>query len=351
MRTSDRAAAALADVVTPAPRDRWTEIALGDPSSLADQFPEWTAAACATGRWRDASRLYEMADGRQFVLPLLRRRGTGVASSFPDGWGIGGLVGAGLDAAAVRAVLEDARGSGSLSTRIRPDPVLGDLWADAAAPGVVRIERRAHVLDLTGGEEVVWNDRLQGSVRRGVGKAERSGVTVERDTDGRLLPVYQALFEKSLARWAEASGEPYRMAMWRGRRRDPIDKWRAIAEHLGERFRLWMAWKDARPAAATIVLLGNTAHDTRGVMDKEVAAKARASDLLQWTAMRDAIAWGCSAYHQGETGSSESLAAFKERMGGRPFDYAEYRLERLPVTRLDALARAAVKRVVGFRED
>jgi hypothetical protein len=34
----------------------------------------------------------------------------------------------------------------------------------------------------------------------------------------------------------------------------------------------------------------------------------------------------------GETGASESLAHFKSRFGALPYDYAEYRVERLPLT-------------------
>jgi len=61
------------------------------------QTPQWTDAVCASGRHRDASRLYELSDGRRFVLPLVRlRRWPGPSApeaSFPPAWGIGGLVG------------------------------------------------------------------------------------------------------------------------------------------------------------------------------------------------------------------------------------------------------------------
>jgi hypothetical protein len=52
----------------------------------------------------------------------------------------------------------------------------------------------------------------------------------------------------------------------------------------------------------------------------------------------------------GESGRSVTLARFKEKLGAQPVDYAEYRFERLPISRADGLIRSAVKRVVGFRD-
>ena len=52
----------------------------------------------------------------------------------------------------------------------------------------------------------------------------------------------------------------------------------------------------------------------------------------------------------GETGASGSLAQFKSHFGAVPCAYAEYRLERVPVSRLDRGLRGIVKRIVGFRD-
>ena len=41
---------------------------------------------------------------------------------------------------------------------------------------------------------------------------------------------------------------------------------------------------------------------------------------------------------------------FKERWGAVGHPYHEVRIERLPVTRVDAAARGAVKRLIGFRD-
>jgi hypothetical protein len=307
-------------VVTPAPRDQWDALVAADPTSLVDQSPAWMDVLVASGGYRDASRLYVLDDGRRFVLPLARRAGPagagGVELSFPDGWGIGGLVGPGRDVEAIRAVLAELRYRGRLLTRIRPDPLDGELWARAAGPTVVRRPRRAHVIDLTVGTDAL-RAGLHKSTRRSIGKAQRSGLRITDTASATHLTAYYSLFELSLARWAERSREPLWLARWRGTHRDPLAKLQTMADRLGDRFRLWMAWQDGDPIAGAIVLLGNTAHATRGAMDRERCAPTRATYLLEWLAIEEAEAAGCPTYHLGETGTASSLATFKEGFGGR----------------------------------
>jgi hypothetical protein len=50
----------------------------------------------------------------------------------------------------------------------------------------------------------------------------------------------------------------------------------------------------------------------------------------------------------GESGASASLARFKERFGARPYDYAEYRLESVPLTTVETAIKTTVKRAIGF---
>lgn len=354
LTTSPAAASIGIDAVTsPAPRALWTQIVRDDPTSMADHSPEWTDAIIATGPYCDASRLYELSDGRRLVVPMVRRTGlasaAGMAASFPEGWGFGGIVGAGRDPRAIRLLLDDLQRRRGVYLRLRPDPFDADLWAEAAPDGIVTTPKRAHVLDLTPSEEELRRG-LQKERRRSLRKAEEGGLRVELDTTGALLPTYYGLYEKSLARWAARSHEPVALATWRGRRRDPLSKLQTIATYLGDRFRLWMAFVDDRPAAGGITLLGNTAHDTRGAMDRELAGPTSANILLQWLAILDAKAAGATTMHLGESGTSATLASYKEHYGARSVPYRDYRIERLPVTRADRAARELVKSLVRFRE-
>ena len=129
-----------------------------------------------------------------------------------------------------------------------------------------------------------------------------------------------------------------------------MGKFDVIAKHMGEAFRHYVAYDGATPAAAIIVLFGRTASYARGAMDRDVAARVRANDLLQWTAIQDACAAGCTYYHLHETGESQSLARFKERLGAVSVEYCDYRIERFPVTKVDTALRSVVKKAIGFRD-
>lgn len=343
----------IVSTMTPAPRAPWWELVQSDPASMADHTPAWTDAITASGPYRDASRLYELSDGRRYVLPLVQRCGpgrvAGLSASFPEGWGFGGLVGPAKDASVVRLVLEDLAGRRDVHTRIRPDPLDAAIWVEGAPPQVATTAKRAHVLDLRPGVEALYAG-LHPSARRALRKAERAGVQVIGEAGPAQLDEYYRLYERSLARWASASHEPVWLARWRGRRRDPLAKLRAMADHLGDRFRLYLAYVDGRPAAGQIVLFGNAAHDTRGAMDKDLANPVRANQLLQWRVIVDATEAGCTTLHLGESGTSTTLARYKEHYGARSVPYHDYRVERLPVTAVDRAVRAQVKRAIGFRE-
>jgi hypothetical protein len=339
-------------VVSPAPREAWTQLAATDPEILVTQTPAWTDCLSAVTGARDVSRLYEFGDGRRLVLPLVRPRlRPGVESSFPAAWGFGGLVGPAPRSDEIRAVLADLRARPTMSVRIRPNPLQHDVWSAARPEGIVTLRRRAHVLDLRDGFDAVWRRAFSGRARNHVRRAERSGVTVELDAEGRLVPVFHDLFLRSVDRWARRQHEPRRLARLRAGRRDPVEKIQRLVADLGDASRLWVARVDGRPAAAILVLQAANAHYTRGVMDVDVAGPARANYLLHRVAIEAACRDGCRAYHMGETGTSSSLAQFKESLGARPRDYAEYVAEALPLTTIDRGARTAVKRVLRFRDD
>ncbi|MGH3097668.1 MAG: GNAT family N-acetyltransferase [Streptosporangiales bacterium] len=341
-------------VLSPAPRDRWRAALVGGHGALPEHTPEWVDALCATGRYRDASRLYVLAEGREVVLPMVERRGLvgagGWLQSYPAGWGMGGLVGSDVDVAVARAVLRDLRGLDRQRIGIRPDPLAWPVWAKAAAAeDVIVVPRRAHVVDLHAGVDAAWSG-LSKSARRGTRVAERAGIRVEVDRSGELIDDYYRLFLLSLDRWAENQHEPRVLAHARARRRDPLAHLHAMSEALGKSFAVTLAYLEGVPVFGAITLFGQTAHDTRAAMDRARVGTTRAGDLVQWTTMQLACDLGCTAYHLGESGQSSTLAAAKEKYGARPYDYGELRVERLPWTRTDTAVRTGVKRLLGFRD-
>ncbi|MEE2031639.1 GNAT family N-acetyltransferase [Rhodococcus chondri] len=338
------------------PRGLWRELHRSDPYALPTQSPEWMDSLTAGSGYQDTTRLYAAPHGGAALLPMVRRTyptgGAAIVQSMPSSWGFGGLIAPdGVTPRLVASILDDLDRSSALRVRIRPNPLQAGAWEEATAgrAGVTAIPARAHVLDLDGGFEQVWTERMSSSTRRSVRRAEKSGVVIETDNTGRLVPVFYELLLRSFDRWAQQQHEPLRLARFRGRHRDPLSKFRVIAQQMGPLCRISVAWMDGRPAAAILVLQdGVNAHYTRGAMDKELASPVRANYLLHSTAIEEACRAGCRNYHMGESGSSQSLSRFKANFGATPVDYAEYWIERVPFHRADRLLRGYVKRAIGF---
>src|SRR5205807_1887112 len=124
--------------------------------------------------------------------------------------------------------------------RLLPNPLFAEAWADGAAGRSKTSDRVAHVVDLEGGFEQVWS-KVHKSSRQGANRAERNGVTVECDVTGRLIPEFAGLLEGAVVRWARLQHEPPWLAQRRHERKDPREKFAAIAAALGERCQVWMA--------------------------------------------------------------------------------------------------------------
>ena len=344
-------------VTSPAPRAAWEACYLADATAVPSQSPAWVDAMESTGAWRDASRHYQFGDGREVVLPLVRRRlGPAVVprSSMPDAWGYGGLVGSPIDVATTAAVLGDLWTLRCGWIRVRPNPLHAATWQAAAerfgGSGTLAIAKRAHILDLDRSADELFRTRFTSAARRAVRSAEKAGIEVEVDGTGRLAPVFHGLLMRSVERWAGSQHEPLALARWRADRRDPLAKFEAWSTALDGGCRILVARRDGVAIAALVVLQGHNAHMTRGAMDRELVGNDRPNELLMWHAIRDAVDAGCGSFHLGESGTSASLSRYKEKYGAVAHDYAEHRIEHVPATRIDAAARSGVKRVIGFRD-
>jgi hypothetical protein len=343
-------------VVSPVPAQVWDEVLASAPDVLPTQTPAWLRCVCAVGGHEDASRLYQTADGRRLVLPLARRRTLGglltTQASLPAGWGPGGLLGDGgvvlpEDVAMVAADLSAGRALGS---HLRPAPAAAATWEQGMPAAVRRVPRMAHAVPLGGGFEDVWRRGFRGDTRTRVRRAERAGVVVERDDGGRLLPAFHRLYALSVDRWARRDGEPLPLARWLAARREPRRKLDGVAAMPGAGCRLYLASLDGAPIAAIVVLFAQgTAAYWRGAMDEQLAGRTYANYLLHRTAIEDAGAAGCAAYHMGDSAPGSPLALFKSRFGAVEQHYASYHLERIGMSGVAARARSGARRVLQPR--
>jgi hypothetical protein len=344
-------------VTSPVPRQVWQNLLKADPTSVASQTPAWLDCICTVGGYEDASRLYEIAGGRQLVLPMVRRRwfprGLTVEASLPAYWGTGGLLAAGsVRAEDVAAVWPDIVAPPTVRVRLRPNFLTAAAWSAVQPPSHVLVTpQTVHVLDLEGGFERVWRDRFKRQTRGGVRKAERAGLDVEFDASGQLLDAFYELYLSWTARRAQEQGLPPWFSQWRAGLREPMQKFQVVAQAFGDRCRTWVARRDGKPVAVVVTLIhGAQAFYWRGYSDKDLAAPVRANDLLQRLAIEDACRAGCRYYSMGESGGVASLIEFKSRFGARPQQFPQYDFARLPLPAVErwpgALERGATGLVV-----
>ncbi|MEW2612240.1 GNAT family N-acetyltransferase [Streptomyces sp. NPDC047880] len=342
-------------VTTPAPRETWWELAEQDPATQVTQLPVWLDCICATGPYRDASRLYEFENGRQFVLPLAGRRKRpqwlGEEESWPGEWGIGGPVCRGsVGSAEAEALFDDLarRPANRVGVWFRPGN--DDVWA-RTAPDSFRLDQHtAHVLNLEGGFDTVWERRFHQGVRRGVRQAERCDIEVEVDRTGRLAPEFYHLFELSIPRWAGQQNEPLALARRRRTRVFPPRRLETVAARLGEDCAIYMARHAGEPAAAIVVLRhGNHALYWRGAMNRELAHPIRANHLLHRLAIEDACAAGCLQYDMGTSREGTTLRRFKDSFGTESTAAPRYFRERLPTSVPRRGLWWAVRRTIRFK--
>ncbi len=327
-------------IISPAPRDAWRQVLENNADATVFQTPEWTDCMTAVGGYEDASRLYETSDGRLILMPMGRWRPAWSPSVFeasmPHGWEYGGLLSNGpITAHDLMEVVADLKRRPFASTLVLPSPLTSDVWSAArGSSGLKATWLTEHILDLEGGFDSVWSARWSSATRTKVRKAEKSGISVECDTTGRLIPTYCAVEDIWLEQRAKERHLPVSLVKWAGRRRDPRKKMQALAQALGGSFLTWVAWFEGRPIAAAIQLLyGRHAHYWRSASVKRFTRSTRANDLLQRFMVERACQAGCRYYHMGQSGGVASLEHFKERFGGVPYRFAEYYVERVPVLR------------------
>ena len=356
-RPPGRSAALRVIAVGDAAHPAWAQIAAGHPDVAVCHLPEWMDCVCEAGPFTDATRLYETPDGRRLVLPLARRRHLPGPLSLYDSWppywegarDSGGLIGERgiVTPDDVRGVIEDLTRLPALRTRVFPSTADAPVWEAAAPPDVPRTAMQAYVVDLSGGFETVWSQRFSKKARYKSRKAERDGIEVEKDTTGRLLPVFGELYDRSVQAWSQDYFLPAPIARRVIDRRHPHHKLQVVARRLGSRCQIWIARRDGEPVSGIVVFShGAAATYWKGATDKALVGASGATDLLHRRAIEDACEAGRIRYDLGVSGLA-SLTSFKRSIGATREDYLSYRFERMPLTEVQESLRIGLKRAGG----
>ncbi|MES0811688.1 GNAT family N-acetyltransferase [Roseibium sp. SCPC15] len=317
----------IKEVVSPPPTTEWCEIFHSDARATPFQSAEWMAAIEQTGRYSNASRLYQTASGR-ILVPLAVKSsviGKRSASSMPHGFGAGGCISdypIGQDD--IQAILKDMHGLRVRTLSIRPNPVQIDMWP-TGQNGWSASPRVSHVIDLAGGYDRVWQDRIRSTKRNRVRKARKAGLTIEKGNNAELVNKYFSIY----LRWSEVRAKrrnlPPQLIRYLAIRREPKWKFENVAKAMGSRLQVYIASIDETPVAGTVFLImGKAAVYWRGASDPELLAKFPGNDLLQNEMILDACQAGCSTYHMGESGGVDTLMRFKSDFGALAIPYAEF---------------------------
>lgn len=348
----------LVRVTNPVPRPIWESLLRSDRDVAVTQSLAWYDAVLASGRYQDASVLYEFSSGHQVAMPLASPHRVpawaATAASWPGEWGVGGPISKDghITPAEAAAVLADLARRRTLATEIRLRPRAPSPWLSGCCQFKIRRSHlQFHELDLAGGFPAVWQDRFRGTARTAVRKAERAGVEIEVDRSGRLLPEFFGLFESSIQRWAVMQHEPAWLTRRRTMRSTQPRMVASVAQHFGTCCAIWVARRKGEPLAAIIVLSAcGSAKYWKGAMNKQLAGPLRANELLHRMAIEEACEHGYRSYDMGLTRPASPLAAFKEKLGAVPSEAYSLRLERLPVEAARDASRNLVKKMIGFRD-
>ncbi len=339
---------AVAETASPAPRDIWRGVLRDDPGATAMQTPEYLDAVVTATGGTDVSRFYQLRDGRQLVLPLVRRPsrlGLHLDAGYPEGYGRGGMLATGgLLAEDVRAVVEDLRGE-SLSSWIGGSHHTDEQWSAGLLPGVAEERGSVRVIELEPGYVDDVNAfravHFCDTTRQKLGHAVRVGVEVEKDTTERLVPVFHDIYRAWLEGWVARSGLRPLVARQLAMRQEPYEKFAAVAAGLGDACRVFVAWYHGEPVAASIVLV----HDQHAIAWRsysipELAAPVSADLLVQVTGIEDAISSGCRSIDLGPSGGGADLR-HDENVLGASRSLVDLRIEPAGLARLRAVRERA----------
>lgn len=284
----------------------WAEIAGRCPYATFFHGPIWLGAfAAALPGTTVATRIVEFEDGKDVVLPLLRRtRAGGLFRAFSTTAAgcYGGAISTGpLSAGHLRGLLSWARRTlPNLYWRINPlDPHAGVLEESATE----RDSSEQLVLTDFADDEML-KAHYRHSARKQVNKGIRAGFEVRVAEAWVDWQAYYGLYEQRLGQWGKTASSRY-----------PVDLFRSFHDARGQGVKLWLIFKDGVLAGGNLNFYhGRHAVEWHAAYDRDYFPLG-VRDFLVHTIIEDARARGYEIYDFNPSGGHEGTRRFKQSFG------------------------------------
>lgn len=311
--------------VDPSADARWDAYVIGHPQGLIYHRAAWLRVLSHDYGDRFVNLICEDGDGVVGVLPLCRTRG------LPLGLG-------GVDAGARLSSLPRSPTGGPLVSHPEAAPALVEAALERSRANGVRLQLKppdaadeldrllqrvegdtSYVLELpeAGAPLRFGSGHNHGVIRRGVGKAARSGVEVRAAQDERDLRAWYLLYLETMRRHV-APPRPYRFfrAMWSELKPTGMMELLLAEQHTCRPTRL-LAGCLFLMSGQTVVFAFN------GRREEELVV--RPNDAMHWHAIHEAQRRGFRRYDFGEVDDANpGLAQFKMKWGAAPQRLCRY---------------------------
>ena len=186
-----------------------------------------------------------------------------------------------------------------------------------------------HVLDLTPGYDAVWTGSFPAKTRNMCRKAERGGLTAERDSSPESVAAYASLYRASSRAWGYAP-PPYPDLLFQA----------LLASAWAE---LWVARVDAAIVAGAVMLPGSD--DLlywSGAMNRDYRQLAPSNALIR-AVVEDACERGISYLDFGASTGLSGVEAFKRSFGAREHAYTDLTLSTWGYRQLERVQQGAAR--------
>lgn len=272
----------------------------------------------------------EYDDGTSLLFPLvkIRRRLATLSMTLGMPLGLEGgpiVVAGSAEPAHLDSLFGHLDGCGRLE-------IYGGAGGSPPATGAVTHES-THVLDLTPGYDAIWEHSFPAKTRNMCRKAERSGLTVRRESSGEATDAYRELYRLSALAWGYDE-PPYP---------DQLFGSMLASEHA----ELWLARSDGQVAAGAVMLRGSD--DLlywSGAMNRDFRQLAPSNAIIR-AVIEDASGRGLAYLDFGASTGLSGVEAFKRSFGAEPRQFQSVSLTTRRYRHLERTQRQASRLRAG----